>query len=230
VRACRALRDLCLAYEIPLLSGKDSMYVDGNLAGRFGETHKISALETLQFSAISVIDDIQRCVTMDAKIPGDLLYVVGTTRNELGGSEYYEHLGYIGCHVPRVRPADFSPLYQKMSQAVNRELAASIHGIYRGGLAVHLALVAMGGGLGLQVDLERVPADGVDRDDLLLFSESAGRFIATVNPDRREAFEALFKGTGCANIGTVTEQARLVVQGLERKTILDAPLAFGALI
>ncbi len=224
VRACRALRDLCLSYEIPLLSGKDSMYVDGNLAGRFGETHKVSALETLQFSAISVIDDIHRCVTMDVKIPGDLLYIVGTTRNELGGSEYYEHLGYIGRHVPRVRSDDFFPLYQKMGRAVNRELVASIHGIYRGGLAVHLALVAMGGGLGLQVDLARVPADGVERDDQLLFSESAGRFIVTVNPAQREAFEEIFEGTDCANIGTVTEQAQLVIQGLDQKTILNAPL------
>ncbi len=103
VRSCRALRDICLAYEIPLLSGKDSMYVDGNLAGRYGETHKVSALETLQFSTISVIEDVTRCVTMDGKIAGDLVYVLGTTRNELGGSEYYEHLGYVGRNVPEVR-------------------------------------------------------------------------------------------------------------------------------
>ena len=83
---------------------------------------------------------------------------------------------------------------------------ASAHGIYRGGLAVHLAMVAMGGSLGLQVDLARVPADRVERDDLLLFSESAGRFIVTVNPAHREAFEDIFKGTACANVGTVTEQ------------------------
>ena len=224
VRSCRALRDLCLSYEIPLLSGKDSMYVDGNLAGRFGETHKVSALETLQFSAISVIEDINRCVSMDAKIPGDLLYVVGTTRNELGGSEYYEHLGYIGCNVPQVRPDDFIPLYQKMRQAVNHELVASAHGIYRGGLAVHLAMVAMGGNLGLKVDLAQVPADQAERDDLLLFSESAGRFIVTVDPAHREAFEDIFKGCGCANVGTVTELPELIVQGLEQKTILAVPL------
>ena len=70
VRSCRALRDICLEYEIPLLSGKDSMYVDGNLAGRYGETHKVSALETLQFSAISVVEDVTRCVTMDSKVAG----------------------------------------------------------------------------------------------------------------------------------------------------------------
>ena len=224
VRACRALRDVCLSYEIPLLSGKDSMYVDGNLAGRFGETHKVSALETLQFSAISVVEDINHCVTMDAKIPGDLLYIVGTTRNELGGSEYYEHLGYIGCNVPQVRPDDFIPIYQKMARAVNDELVASVHGIYRGGLATHLALVAMGGGLGLQIDLTQVPADHVERDDLLLFSESAGRFIVTVNPAQREAFEDNFKGTDCAKIGMVTDQPQLTVRGLEQKTILAVPV------
>jgi phosphoribosylformylglycinamidine synthase len=225
VRSCRALRDLCLAYEIPLLSGKDSMYVDGNLAGRYGETHKVSALETLQFSAISVVKDINRCVTMDAKIPGDLIYVLGTTRNELGGSEYYDHLGYVGINVPRVRPEEFVPLYKKLSLAIENELPASVHGIYRGGMAVHLAMVAMGGNLGMQIDLARVAAEQVGRDDLILFSESAGRFIVTVDPAKQEAFESLFEGTCYSRIGRVTEQPDFVVQGLEQNTILDIALA-----
>ena len=84
VRSCQALRDLCLAYGIPLLSGKDSMYVDGHLPGRYGETHKVSALESLQFSATSVISDIQRCVTLDPKMAGDLVYIIGTTRRRTG--------------------------------------------------------------------------------------------------------------------------------------------------
>ena len=220
VRACRALRDLCLAYGIPLLSGKDSMYVDGNLAGRYGETHKVSALETLQFSAISVVEDILRCVTMDAKIPGDLLYILGTTRNELGGSEYYAHLGYTGCYVPRVRPAECLQLYRNLSQAIEKELVASAHGIYRGGLAVHLAMVAMGGNLGLDVDLATIPLDRVERDDTLLFSESAGRFIVSVTPDQRSAFENIFKENSCACIGMVTEEATLVVRGLQQEIIM----------
>ena len=111
-----------------------------------------------------------------------------------------------------------------MKQAVDNELVASAHGIYRGGLAVHLAMVAMGGNLGLQVDLARVPADRVERDDQLLFSESAGRFIVTVNPVHRKAFEAIFEGTACANVGTVTEQPELIVQGLEQSTLLAVPV------
>ena len=225
VRSCRALRDLCMAYEIPLLSGKDSMYVDGNLAGRYGETHKVSALETLQFSAISVVEDITRCVTMDSKIAGDLIYVLGFTRNELGGSEYYEHLGYVGCNVPEVRTAEFLPLYRHVKSAIENDLVASAHGVYRGGLAVHLAKVAMGGNLGMHVNLEQVPRRDVERADVLLFSESAGRFIVTVDPVKRIAFEKLFKGSPCGCIGTVTEIPDVVIHGTESEVIIQVPLA-----
>jgi phosphoribosylformylglycinamidine synthase len=225
VRSCRALRDLCMAYEIPLLSGKDSMYVDGNLAGRYGETHKVSALETLQFTAISVIEDITRCVTMDSKIAGDLVYVLGSTRNELGGSEYYEHLGYIGCNVPEVRTAEFTPLYRNLKCAIEDDLVASAHGIYRGGLAIHLAKVAMGGKLGMNVDLAQVPLRNIERDDVLLFSESAGRFIVTVDPVNREAFENRFKGAACGCIGTVTEAPDFVVRGVEHSVIMTISVA-----
>jgi phosphoribosylformylglycinamidine synthase len=225
VRSCRALRDLCMAYEIPLLSGKDSMYVDGNLAGRYGETHKVSALETLQFSAISVIEDITHCVTMDSKIAGDLVYVLGSTRNELGGSEYYEHLGYVGCNVPEVRTAEFLPLYRNVKRAIENDLVASAHGVYRGGLAVHLAKVSMGGNLGMHLNLEQIPKRDVERADVLLFSESAGRFIVTVDPVKRAAFEELFNGLPCGCIGTVTEMPDFVVQGIESDILIRVSLA-----
>ncbi|MEW6671456.1 MAG: AIR synthase-related protein [Thermodesulfobacteriota bacterium] len=214
VRSCRALRDMCLAYGIPLLSGKDSMYVDGHLAGAYGETHKVSALETLQFSTIGVIADISKCVTMDCKAPDDLVYILGTTRNELGASEYYEHFGYTGLHVPQVRPEEFGRLYRALSQAIASELVASAHGVYRGGLGIHLALVAMGGNLGLDVGLARIPRIGVDRNDEILFSESAGRFIVTIDPAARERFENLFKGLDCAFVGTVTESPEVVIRGI----------------
>jgi phosphoribosylformylglycinamidine synthase len=214
VRACRALREGCLAYGIPLLSGKDSMYVDGHLPGRYGESHKVSALETMQFSAISVVPDTNRCVSMDSKMAGDLVYVAGWTRNELGGSEYYGLLGYIGLNVPQVRSAEFMPLYRALGQTITDGWVASVHGVYRGGLGVHLAMVAMGGNLGLDVDARRVPAEGVRRLDTLLFSESAGRFIVTVDPRRRREIEAAFAGLPFACIGTVTEVPLLRVNGL----------------
>lgn len=221
VRSCQALKTMCLAYGIPLLSGKDSMYVDGHLPGRYGESHKVSALETLQFSVSGVIEDVGRCLTMDAKRAGDALYVIGTTRDELGGSEYYEHMGCVGLHVPEVDPDRFAACYRALFQAVRQGLPASCHGVTRGGLAVGLALVAMGGGLGLTVDLGKVPAQGVDRDDTLLFSESAGRFIVTVAPDRRTAFETHLAGLPAACVGRVTAAPRLKIDGLHGQRLAD---------
>jgi phosphoribosylformylglycinamidine synthase subunit PurSL len=224
VRSCRALRDICLSYGIPLLSGKDSMYVDGYLAGRYGETHKVSALETLQFSVTSVIDDIEKCITMDSKMSGDLVYVLGTTRNELGGSEYYEHLGYVGRNVPHVFPETFADLYRALGIAVHEGRVASVHGIYRGGLGVHLAMVAMGGNLGMRVDLGLVASDPPDRNDIILFSESAGRFIVTIDPDDQKIFEEIFKGLPCACIGTVTRESDFIITGMNKKPMINLPV------
>jgi phosphoribosylformylglycinamidine (FGAM) synthase-like enzyme len=191
------------------------------LPGRYGETNKVSALESLQFSVTSVIGDVTRCVTLDTKMAGDLVYVLGLTRNELGASEYYDMLGYLGCNVPRVAPDDFMPLYRSLANAIERELVASAHGIYRGGLGVHLAMKAMAGGLGMTIDLASVPADDALREDMLLYSESAGRFIVTIDSKNRSAFENLFTAMPMACIGRVTAQPKLTVNGLDGKPIME---------
>ena len=132
VRACLALKDLCQAYGIPLLSGKDSMYVDGLLPGAFGEMHRVSGLPTLFFTAVSVLPDLSQALSLEWKRPGDLIYLVGDTRPELGGSEFYELLGYVGLSVPKVNPDAFLAYYRLMEQAGQPELLASAHGLYRG--------------------------------------------------------------------------------------------------
>jgi phosphoribosylformylglycinamidine synthase len=185
----------------------------------------VSAPETIQFSAISLVPDVARCTTMDLKAPGDPVYLIGMTRDELGGSEYYAHLGYVGRQVPQVHPDQFAPLYRALQGAITDSLVASVRGIYRGGLAVHAALAALAGGLGMALDLARIPAAENLREDRLLFSESAGRFLVTVPRDRQRAFEdAMGDGTfGC--IGTVTEVPRLQINGMDGQTIIDLPLA-----
>ncbi len=224
VRSCKALKEMCMAYEIPLLSGKDSMYVDGHLAGRYGETRKISALETLQFSATSLVDNVATCVTMDAKMAGDLVYVLGLTRNELGGSEYYEQLGFTGCNVPKVSPGPFKRLYRALNNAIADGLVASAHGIFRGGLGVHLAMVAMGGNLGMTIDLQNIPSDQPLRADTLLFSESAGRFIITIDPKKKNAFQKLFKDLPWGCMGTITETPYLNINDTDGSLMISASI------
>jgi phosphoribosylformylglycinamidine synthase II len=225
VRANWALRDVCTAYGIPLLSGKDSMYIDGHLKGRYGETHKVSALPTLQFSCTSLVSDIARCVTMDAKFAGDLVYVVGETRNELGASEYYEHLGYVGLRLPELRPESSMKLYRALSRAIGEELVASCHGVYRGGLGVHLAMVAMGGSLGMAIDLSRVPGVDAEQNSIILYSETPGRFIVTIDPKHRSSFESVMDGFPHACAGTISSGTDLVINGLKGRPLIRLPVS-----
>ncbi len=226
VRANLALRDLCLAWSIPLLSGKDSMYVDGSLPGVFGERRKVSGLPTMLFTATGIVDDVMYSQTLEAKCAGDLVYVLGSTGDELGGSAYYDLLGYTGANVPKV-PGFSDPdaldesksealldLYRAVGKAICSGLVASCHGIYRGGLAVHAAMVAMGARLGLKLDLSRVPRRGEGLSDArLLFSESCGRFLVTVPAELAAEFEKTFAGLPCGLVGEVSEEPELVVIG-----------------
>jgi phosphoribosylformylglycinamidine synthase len=143
---------------------------------------------------------------------GDLLYVMGTTRNELGASEYYELLGYVGLNVPTLQISEVRPLYEALERSLAEGIAASCHGIYRGGLGVHAALMCFGSGLGMELDLSAVPSEGALRDDQVLFSESCGRFLVTVPRSAKSRFESFFAGMACALVGEITEEPRLVIR------------------
>ena len=119
------ITDYCVAYGVPLISGKDSMKNDYQI----GDT-KISIPPTVLFSVIGKIGDVRKAVSMDVKRPGDLLYLLGTTRNELGGSEYYATLGATGCQVPRVDAVTALRRYRQLNKAQQQGLVASCHDSY----------------------------------------------------------------------------------------------------
>jgi phosphoribosylformylglycinamidine synthase len=186
---------------------------------------KISIPPTLLFSVVAKIDDIRRAVTMDAKKAGDLVYLLGVTYPELGGSEYGAQLGAIGNRVPKVNGAEALSRYRALARAMAAGLVASCHDCSDGGLGVALAETAFAGGLGLTIDLRAVATEDIDRDDVLLFSESQSRLLVTVHPQHGAAFEAALAGTIYRKIGTVTAAETLVATGLAGKPVLDEPLA-----
>ena len=204
VRANQALYDICTTYGVPCISGKDSMKNDATIGGV-----KISIPPTLLFSVLGRMDDVRKAVTMDAKRAGDLVYVLGTTYPELGASEYYASKGFVGNAVPRVRMPEARRRYGALSRAISLGLVASCHDCSDGGLGVCLAETAFSGGLGMVVDLGAVPQEGIGRLDHLLFSESQSRFVVTVPPGARDAFEEVLKGTVFAHVGEVTREPYL---------------------
>jgi phosphoribosylformylglycinamidine synthase len=206
VRACRGLYDATIAYGAPLISGKDSMKNDYH-----GPDGKLSIPPTLLVSAMATHPDIRKAVTMDAKAAGDLVYILGTTRAELGGSQYGRHLGWTGGDVPTVQPDTFRRGYDMLHQAIMAELVESCHDCSEGGLAVAAAETAFSGGLGLHIDLDAVPTAAHMRVDELLFSESAGRHLVTIMPAARGEFERYLHDLDWACIGTVTADPRVVI-------------------
>jgi phosphoribosylformylglycinamidine synthase len=219
VRAGRGLRRVCLAYGIPLISGKDSMKNDAVIEGR-----RISIPPTLLFSVLGLMPDARRAVSMDAKAPDHALFVLGATRDELLGSELQAHLGASGGFLPRVRAEAQIALYRALYRAIQDGCLASCHDCSDGGLAVALAESAFAGDLGMEVDLARVPREGEMGETELLYAETPGRFVVTVPPDRVERFLTHMRGQSAQRVGTVTAAPRLVLRGGSGGVLLDEPI------
>jgi phosphoribosylformylglycinamidine synthase len=187
-------------------------------------TTKISIPPTVLFSAVSVTTDVRKCVTMDAKRGGDRVYVLGETFNEMGASEYFALFGFLGNTVPRVDARKAKTLYEALGRAMEKGLVASCHDCSDGGLGVALAETTFAGALGIEVDLRKVPSSGIDRNDVLLFSESQSRFVVTVHPKNQAAFEDILKGNRFAEVGKITEGRIFEVVGLSEKVVVQADI------
>lgn len=221
VRAAQACYDIALAYGTPFISGKDSLYNEFE-----AEKESICIPPTLLISAVAVMDNVKKTVTMDCKREGDLVYIIGTTWNELGGSQYYATHGYVGNRVPRVDAKRGKRLMDQLSSASERGLIRACHDLSEGGIGVAAAEMAFAGGLGMVIQLGRVPlGEPMDRDDYLLFSESNTRFLVEVSPRDRRSFEGMMAGTDFAAIGKVTNERRLEVYGLNGSLVLSVPIA-----
>ena len=216
VRACEACYDFAKAFRTPFISGKDSLYNESPLG---------PVTPTLLITAIGIVPNIQFTTSMDLKAPGNLLYVVGETFNELGGSEYYKLKGYLGASVPKVKGAKAKRTFKAVTKAIDFGLIKTCHDLSEGGLAVAAAEMAFAGGYGLELDLGKVPGKALERSDFVLFSESNSRFLVEVSEKDRQEFEALMKGKACAKIGKVTKDEKLLIHGLNRKIVVDASLA-----
>ena len=216
VKANKALYDFTKAYAVPCISGKDSMKNDATVG-----TKKISVLPTLLFTAVAKMPDVSKAVSMDFKKEGDAVFILGETKNELGASEYYASLGRKGGFVPRVNAEENKKLYSALAKAMAKGLVASAHDCSDGGLAVAVAESSFAGGLGVEIDLRKIPAsEDAKRNDALLYSESAGRFVVSVTQKNAKEFAAVMQGTKTEQVGMV-KGSKMAVTGLNEKKIID---------
>lgn len=209
VEACRGCYDTAMHYRAPFISGKDSLnntYLDA--AG-----HHISIPGTLLISAIGIVEDVTKCVTMDFKAAGDRVYLLGETKDELAGSLFEMLTGEDRRYRPPTLPAHAPALYASLHAAMQHGLVRAAHDCSEGGLAVALAEMALAGGCGIRLD---VSDEVMSHESLItsLFSESNGRIVVEVAPEHTTDFEAIMRGLPCTRIGeTTTERSIRLADG-----------------
>ncbi len=221
VRAAQACYDMAIVYETPFISGKDSLNNEFESEGKI-----ISIPHTLLISAIGVMEDVNCAVSMDFKQADDLIYIIGTTHNELGGSEYFRTQGFMGNSVPKVNPQYAKELMDNLSVATEKGLVRACHDCSEGGIGVAIAEMAFAGGLGASINLGTAPlGEPIDRDDFMLFSESNSRFLVEVAPEDKDKFEKVMHGISLAHIGQVAKSEMLEIYGLGDRKVVDVTLA-----
>ncbi len=206
VRAAQACRDVALAFQMPFISGKDS------LKNEFRHGDQLIVIPpTLLISAMGQVADVRRCVSMDLKEPGNVLFLVGKTSDELAGSIYHAVTGQTGGSVPTVDLKIAPAIFAKMHEAIATGLVRSCHDVSEGGLAVALAEMAFAGNVG--ADVTSLAALGLP-DMTALFSESATRWVVEVRPAQAEAFEAVIGGHAM-RLGQTVKETRLRIAGAQ---------------
>jgi len=224
VQAARACYATAVAYGTPFISGKDSL----NNEYRVG-ADTMAIPPTLLISALAPVPDVARSTSMDLKRPGNLVYAIGMTHAELGGSHYLQWCEREGGRVPRPDLALAPRHLRALFGAIRSGCVRSAHDLSEGGLAVAAAEMAFAGGRGLELDLGALPCaefgEGYDPLATRLFSESCTRFLVEVEPAARAVFEEHFVDLDCACVGTVAAHDRLVLRGPDGALAVEVELA-----
>ncbi|MFN8551138.1 MAG: AIR synthase-related protein [Candidatus Obscuribacterales bacterium] len=234
VRACQGLAEAVRAYKAPLISGKDSMkndFDDGVV--------RLSIPPTLLISGMARVPDVSKCVSMDFKQPGDLIYLLRAGKPGLAGSHYEEMLGWQSALIPQIDLTKAAKMYRQFYQAIEKGLVNSAHDLSEGGLAVAVSECIIGGGKGAKIDLTHLAESEkkhgaaspfpfstekvLSRIDTILFAEGPAQLLVSVDPSQKSEWEKLWKDFDCHEIGLVADKPRLTVWEGE-KTVIDVAL------
>jgi phosphoribosylformylglycinamidine synthase subunit PurL len=207
-KAVGGMSAACRTLNTPVISGNVSLY---------NETNGTAVYPTPVVGMVGIIQDLDHITTQSFKEAGDLIYTIGEAKPEFGGSELQKMMyGQIFGKPPAIDLEVEAERQQQLLSAIRTGLVQSAHDIAEGGLAVALAECVMNNsGLGAEVKIEGDPVTA-------LFSETQSRFIVSVKPEHKRAFENIVKDA--ALIGTVTETSRLTITHENGEQLIDAPV------
>jgi phosphoribosylformylglycinamidine synthase len=220
VLSARGCYDAAKCFGVPFISGKDSLYNEW-----MDEEENVFLIPpTLLISAIGVIEDVDKCITIDLKDVGSEIFLVGETKDDLGGSEYYRLLGIKKGIVPGIDKEKAPRIMHGMHAAIDQRLILACHDLSEGGLALAIAEMAFSGNIGVELDLDKISYSGASRrHDSILFSESNSRFLVEIRKENTDRFTELFQNLPIARIGHTVKDKHLGISVGNRK-VVDLPL------
>lgn len=203
-KATDGMSDACNVLSTPVIGGNVSLY---------NETNGEAIYPTPVVGMVGLIEDIDHITTQHFKTAGDLIYVIGETKEEFGGSEIQKLLneGRIFGKAPSIDLSVEAKRQEQILAAIQAGVVSSAHDISEGGLGVAIAESTFGPtkvGANITIDGNEVVA---------LFSETQSRFLISVKPEHKEQFEAMVEAK---LIGTVTEETSVTIRNQQNETVL----------
>ena len=182
LESLKGLTDFAKDFKIPCVGGKVSLY---------NETPDGPIKPTPLIGVIGLIDKTPQIPQRISK--DDCLIIVGETKDELGGSEYFEYIHkFIGGKCPTVDFTESKKNMKSVLEIIPKKLLKSVHDCSKGGLAVAVSELSMNNQIGCKVDLDKVPAKKLDADRIL-FSESHSRYLLTFDKKNLSKVEKILK-------------------------------------
>ncbi|MDR1784549.1 MAG: phosphoribosylformylglycinamidine synthase subunit PurL [Endomicrobium sp.] len=218
VRATKACYDMSKAFEVPFISGKDSLHNEYSINEK-----KYSIPPVLLISAIGVIENVENTVTMPFKKGGNKVFVLGVTRNELGGSVFSKVKNIEDGVVPGVYPRESKDMMEKIYSAISENLIEACHDCSEGGIAVAVSEMAFSANKGVKIDIDAIKIYSCLEEEFrsdnsemtpaeILFSESNGRFIIEIKPDNEEKFKKILDGSVFSEIGYIRDDKKVIFE------------------
>ncbi|WP_413853276.1 phosphoribosylformylglycinamidine synthase subunit PurL [Candidatus Ruminimicrobium bovinum] len=213
VRATQACYDMSKEYSIPFISGKDSLYNEYSIGGK-----TFSIPPALLVSAMGVIEDVNKTVTMNLKKEGSFIYLVGVTNNELAGSVYAKIKNFAEGFVPDLNKKESKKIMKQIHKAILDNLVLACHDCSEGGFITAVSEMAFAGELGVDIDADLIKiSDDTMSLPEILFSESNSRFIVEVSRENSNKFEDLLKDCCYSKIGKVISEPYVLLSSSKSK-------------
>jgi len=224
LRMVKGVGDAELMFDAPTISGKDSPSMQREyISTKDNKTKVVKGQHEMLMSALAIIPDSSTITSPDFKLPGDYIFVVGKTNNELGASEWYRRHSAIGNTVPCSNLQEIRQQYANLEKAIHAGFVHSAQYVAKGGLAAALTNSSLAGDLGYEIDIGTIDEE-IGRPEVLLTSETTGRFVVSVSPNNTESFKKLMGRTYVRKIGNVRNNKYITINYNERTIVqTDVP-------